>query len=84
MENLLSDAMLMDLYPVCDYWQLITDGSIITINNPIEISYNNAVYLPSEIDKRLIIGKKITSEICSFQQDTLRKERCKKSNLNRD
>lgn len=63
MENLLSGAVVMHLYPVCDYWQLITDGPIITINNPIEISYNNGVYLPGEIDKHFISGEKITSEM---------------------
>lgn len=46
MESLLSDAVVTDLYPVCDYWQLVTDGPVITINNPIEISYMNKVYLP--------------------------------------
>lgn len=45
MESLLSDAVVTDLYPVCDYWQLVTDGPVITINNPIEISYMNKVYI---------------------------------------
>ena len=63
MENLLSDAVVIDLYPVCDYWQLITDGPIITINNPIEISYNNRVYLPGKIGRHFIIGEKIISEM---------------------
>ena len=62
MESLLSDAVVTDLYPVCDYWQLVTDGPVITINNPIEISYMNKVYLPYEIDKSLITGRRITGE----------------------
>ena len=62
MESLLSDAVVTGLYPVCDYWQLITNGPVITINNPIEISYKNKVYLPCEIDKSLITGRRITGE----------------------
>ena len=44
------------------YWQHVTDGPVITINNPIEISYMNKVYLPYEIDKSLITGRRITGE----------------------
>ena len=62
MESLLSDAVVTDLYPMCDYWQLVTDGPVITINNPIEISYKNKAYLPCEIDKSLITGRRITGE----------------------
>ena len=34
MENLLTGAVVKGLYPVCDYWQLVTDAPIVTIYNP--------------------------------------------------
>lgn len=62
MKDLLSGAVVKDFYPICDYWQLITDGPIVTINNPIVIFYQNKSYFPHEIEKEFVSGKKITSE----------------------
>ena len=37
MENLLTGAVVKGLYPVCDYWQLVTDAPIVTIYNPFRV-----------------------------------------------
>ena len=56
-DNLLCDAIVKDLCPICDYWQFITDGPIITINNPFKIYFKGRVYLPYEIEKQDICEK---------------------------
>ena len=60
MENLLTGAVVKGLYPVCDYWQLVTDAPIVTIYNPFRVLEGGRALPPPEYGR--LCGRRITAE----------------------
>lgn len=61
MNDLLIGSVVEKVQPVEDYWQILTDGPIITINNPFEITLFGK-HIPVETASKVIVGKKIVAE----------------------
>ena len=50
MDNLLMGAVVKELCPVHDYWQLVTDKPKVMINNPFQIMRRGEVLLCSKFN----------------------------------
>lgn len=60
MDNLLVGATVKALCSVHDYWQLITDQPIVTINNPFQVIYNDEIVTCDRYS--IVQGQKIMDE----------------------
>ena len=61
MDDLLIGSIVKKMQPVEDYWQILTDGPIVTINNPFEITLLGK-HMPMETATKVMVGQRIVAE----------------------
>lgn len=61
-KDLLTGAVVKKLQQIEDYWQLITNGPIVTINNPFLIVFQSRTISPIECNQKIYAGQKIVTE----------------------
>lgn len=60
--DLVKGAVVEKLQQIEDYWQLITNGPTVTINNPFSISFQGKTISPIECNREICTGQKIIAE----------------------
>lgn len=61
-KDLVTGAVVKKLQQIEDYWQIITNGPIVTINNPFFIAFQGRTISPIECNQEICTGQKIVAE----------------------
>lgn len=72
--DFLTGAVVQTLCPVCDYWQLMTDGPIVSIYNPFQLFLPQQEHPVCHWDSSMVEGQTVVGECCEedvFYQITL-------------
>lgn len=72
--DFLTGAVVQELRPVCDYWQLVTDGPIVSLYNPFQVFLPHQEQPSHHWDCGMVEGQAVVSECCeedAYYQITL-------------